>query len=94
MYIVDPELTDDELTPIIEKYKKVVTDQGGIIGETGKWEHGRRRLTYEIKGKKEGIYVLMNFEATAETIAELERIFHISDDVLRHLVVRQNKSEE
>jgi len=94
MYIVDAELTDEQLTPIIEKYQKVITDNEGVVGETGRWEQGRRKLMYEIDGKREGLYILMNFEAKAEVPLELDRIFRISDDVFRHLIVRQDEDEE
>ena len=94
MYIVNAELTEEELAPIIEKYNKVVTEMGGVVGETGKWEHGRRRLAYEIEGRRDGMFILMPFEANADVPLELERIFRISDDVFRHLVVRTDEDEE
>ena len=94
LYIVDPELTDEQLEPIVEKYKKVVTDMGGVVGETGKWEQGRRRLAYDIANRREGMYVLMNFEANTDVPEELDRVFKISDDVFRHVIVRQNEDEE
>src|SRR2546423_15495575 len=73
MYIVDAELTDEQLEPIFEKYKKVVADMGGTIGETGKWEQGRRKLAYEINNRREGMYVLMNFESGPDVPLELDR---------------------
>jgi small subunit ribosomal protein S6 len=91
MYIVDAELSDEQLEPIIEKYKKVVTDMGGIVHDAGKWEQGRRKLAYEIAGRQEGIYILMNFEAGPEVPKELDRMFRISDDVFRHLIVLKDK---
>ena len=94
MYIVDAELTDEQLEPVMEKYKKVVADMGAVVGETGKWEQGRRRLAYPIEKRREGMYVLMNFEANADVPLELDRVFRISDDVFRHLIVRQNEDEE
>lgn len=94
MYIVDAELTEEQFTPLVEKYKKIVTDMGGTVGETGKWEQGRRKLAYEIDGRREGLYVLMNFEAPADVPLELDRVFRISDDVFRHIIVRQDEDEE
>jgi small subunit ribosomal protein S6 len=94
MYIVDADLDDEQIAPILEKYQKVVTDMGGTAGETGKWENGRRRLVYEVEGRREGTYVLMNFEANADVPLELDRIFRISDDVFRHIIVRQDEDEE
>src|SRR5579862_2633614 len=94
MYIVDSELSDEDLQPILDKYQKVVTDNGGVAGETGKWEQGRRKMAYEIGGKREGLYILMNFEGSPELPLELYRIFRISDDVVRHIIVRQDADEE
>ena len=94
MYIVDAEAPDEALEPILEKYKKVVTDGGGEVSEAGKWEKGRRQLAYEIQKKREGMYLMMQFTANAEVPEELDRIFRISDDVIRHIIVRQDGDEE
>jgi len=94
MYIVDADLNEEQLTPILEKYKKVVTDMGGVVGETGKWEQGRRKLAYEVAKRREGLYILMNFEAPPDVPLELDRVFRISDDVFRHIIVRQDEDEE
>ncbi|HZO87313.1 MAG TPA: 30S ribosomal protein S6 [Chthonomonadaceae bacterium] len=94
MYIVAPETSDEDLEQVIEKYKKIVTDGGGEVGETGKWEKGRRPLAYEIANRREGIYILMQFQSNTEVPKELDRIFRISDDVIRHLIVRQDEDEE
>jgi len=94
MYIVDPDLTDEQFEPIVERYKKVVADMGGVVGETGKWEGGRRRLAYPIKGRSEGVYVLMPFESGIEVPAELDRVLKISDDIIRHIIVRTDPDEE
>ena len=94
MYIVDADTPDENLDPVIEKYSKVVTDGGGEVIEAGKWEKGRRPLAYEIAKKREGLYVLMQFKSNAEVPKELDRIFKINDDVVRHLIVRQDVDEE
>ncbi len=94
MYIVDPETPDESLEAVIEKYKKVVTDGGGEVSEAGKWDKGRRALAYEINKKREGIYMLMQFQANPEVPQELDRIFRINDDVMRHLIERQDLNEE
>ena len=94
MYIVDADTPDEVLDPIIEKYQKVVTDAGGEVGETGKWEKGRRQMAYEIDKKREGMYVLMQFTAGSAAPKELDRIFRISDEIMRHVIVRQDPDEE
>lgn len=94
MYILDPALTEEQVPPIIERYSKVVTDMGGEVSDASLWEGGRRSLAYTIAGRREGIYVLMQFVAGKDVPAELDRLFKISDNVLRHIVVRPDPDEE
>jgi len=94
MYIVDADTPDESLDPIVEKYSKVVTEAGGEVTEAGKWEKGRRPLAYEIGKKREGLYILMQFNSNSEVPKELDRIFKINDEVVRHLIVRQDVDEE
>jgi len=94
MYIVDADTPDENLDPIIEKYKKVVTDGVGEVSEAGKWEKGRRAMAYEISKKREGMYLMMQFTSSPDVPKELDRIFRINDEILRHLVVRQDLDEE
>ena len=94
MYIVDADTPEENLEPIVEKYKKVVTDGGGEVSEAGKWDKGRRPLAYEISKKREGMYLMMQFTSNPDVPKELDRIFRINDEILRHLVVRQDQDEE
>lgn len=86
LYIVDPNRTDEEVTAIMEKYQKVAQDQGAEVENVNRWD--KRKLAYEVKGHNEGIYVLMNFKGDAKAEAELDRLFRIADDVIRHIIVR------
>ena len=85
-YILDPVLTDEEQEPLIERFKTLVSENGGAVDAVDKWE--RRRLAYEVKGKREGVYVVMNFNGEPQTETELGRVLRITDGVLRHIVVR------
>jgi small subunit ribosomal protein S6 len=85
-YIIDSTITDEEQTALIERFQRLVGEQGGTVDGVDKWE--RRRLAYEVKGKREGIYVVMNFTGPATAEAELERVLRLADNVLRHIVVR------
>lgn len=89
LYIVHPALTDEEIAPIMEKYKQVVEGQGGEVESVNRWE--KRWLAYEVKGQREGIYVLMNFKAEPKAVAELDRLLKIGDDVMRHLICRTDE---
>ena len=88
-YIVKPEFTDSEVQKISDRFKSVVEDNGGAVETAGKWD--KRKLAYEIKGYKEGTYILMNFTAPAAVPAELNRLMKISDDVLRQMILIQEK---
>ncbi len=86
LYVLRTTLNEEQVDTAIAKYSKVVTDNGGEIIAAGRWD--KRRLAYEIKGVREGGYVLMYFTAEASLPQELDRIFRISDEVLRHIIIR------
>lgn len=86
MYIVDATLTDEQVDSIIAKYTKLIADQGGELRAVGRWD--KRRLAYEVMGRREGLYILMFFEAEPAVSKELDRVYRISDDVFRHLITR------
>ena len=88
-YIVRPEFSDSDVQKIADRYKSIVEENGGSVEVAGKWD--KRKLAYEIKGCKEGTYVLMNFTAPAPVPAELNRLMKISDDVLRQMILIQDK---
>jgi small subunit ribosomal protein S6 len=89
LYIVHPERSDEESDAIMEKYKQVAESQGAEVESVNRWE--KRRLAYEVKGMREGIYVLMNFKSEAKAATELDRLFKIADDVMRHIIVRTDE---
>ena len=94
MYIVDPDILDEDVDAVIEKYSKVVTEAGGVVSDSVRWEKGRRALAYEINKKREGTYILMHYEGESAVPKELDRIFRINDDVMRHLIQRTDEDEE
>ena len=86
IFIVNTSLTDEEITAVTEKFKTLIADNGEIL-KVDEW--GRRKLAYEIDDHKDGYYVLVEFSAPKEFPAELERIYKITDGILRSLVVRK-----
>ncbi len=88
MYIVTPELEDEAIKGVIEKFSGIITANGGEIEKTDEW--GRKKLAYPIDYKTEGYYVLVNFAAAPELPRELERNFRNDESILRYMVVRQN----
>lgn len=88
MYIVTPEMEDEAIKGVIEKFSGIITANGGEIEKTDEW--GRKKLAYPIDYMTEGYYVLVNFAAAPELPRELERNFRNDESILRYMVVRQN----
>ena len=83
MYIINPNLSEEETAAIVEKFKALV-EQHGTLEEME--EMGKRKLAYEINYISEGYYVLMKFTSAPEFPAELDRILGITDGILRRLI--------
>ena len=86
LYIIDANSTNEQVSSSISKFSDIITGNGGEIQAAGKWD--KRRLAYEIKGCREGIYILIYFTGESAVFNELDRIFRISDDILRHIILR------
>ncbi len=85
IFIAHPTLDEEGVNALTERFKGVIENGGGTIDNVDLW--GKRRLAYEIDKVNEGTYVLMNFESEAELPKELDRIYRITDGVLRHIIV-------
>jgi small subunit ribosomal protein S6 len=84
--ILRPELAEQDFEAALERVSRLITARGGIIDDTERW--GKRRLAYPIKHSGEGNYVLMKFKLKPTLGKELETSLRITDEVLRHLLVR------
>lgn len=84
--IISPEVTDEEVPITLEKMNQFITDKGGSITEVNQW--GRRKLAYPIENFMEGNYVLTQFKMEPKQTAELEASLRLSEEILRHLLVR------
>lgn len=89
MYVLRPDLEEEKVKANVARYSEIVTNYGGEI--TKLQEMGKRRLAYEIQKFREGYYVLMNFKANPDAVAEAERLMKINDDVIRFLFIRDEK---
>ncbi|NMF60884.1 30S ribosomal protein S6 [Pseudanabaena yagii] len=86
MYILRPDLPDQDADAAIAKYQDFLVQQEA---EDITIQHrGRRRLAYDIRGHREGIYIQVNYSATPKTIETLERTFRLGDDVIRYLTIK------
>jgi len=84
--IISPEVAEENIPTAVEKVSRFITERGGSIAEVNQW--GKRKLAYPIKDHTEGNYVLFQFKLDAEATAELEANLRISEEILRHLIVR------
>ncbi|MCL5057527.1 MAG: 30S ribosomal protein S6 [Actinobacteria bacterium] len=89
VFIIRPDLEEEKTNEAVEKFKTLIEKNGGEIASIDKW--GKRRLAYEIEGAKEGVYVVSRFNAESAAASELDRVFKISDEIIRHLIVREDE---
>ena len=87
LYIVRPDLDDDKVQDAVKRVNTLIERSGGAADHTNLW--GKRKLAYEGKHQKEGIYVLQDFKIGPERVPELESALKITEEVLRHLIVRK-----
>lgn len=84
LYIIDPDLGEEETAALVKKFNEMVEAEGTLVSVD---EWGKRRLAYLINDKPEGYYVLMNIECKPELPAELDRVFKITEGIMRSLIV-------
>ncbi|EKB56541.1 30S ribosomal protein S6 [Falseniella ignava] len=87
IYIIRPDLNDDEKKELVERFDGILTDNGTTIEESADW--GKRRLAYEINDYREGVYHLIHATANdSRGIDEFDRLARINRGILRHLITR------
>ena len=89
VFIVSPDLTEEAAKGLLEKFTGIITANGGIIENVSEW--GKKKLAYLIEDYSEGYYYVVNFTAPAAVPAELDRVFNITDGILRSIVVKLDK---
>ena len=89
IFILHPSLDEEAVKANVEKFKGVIENGGGVIESVDFW--GKRKLAYEIKKINEGYYYLVNFNADPELPKELDRVFRITDTIVRHIIISNEK---
>jgi small subunit ribosomal protein S6 len=90
LLMLDPELAEERQGEILTRTQDLITKQGGDWESQQPW--GRRKLAYEIDHKSEGVYHLLTFRSTPETLDEVSRVLKITDGVMRHMATRRPKA--
>jgi small subunit ribosomal protein S6 len=86
LFIVQSELSSDDITATIDRYSKIITDMKGTVLKVERW--GKRKLAYLIRKQSRGFYVLIDFAGRREIVAEVERILKFDDKVLKYMSVK------
>jgi len=86
MLIIIPELDEDQVEGTVARFRTIIERTGGEVAAENDW--GRRKLAYEIDHRPDGFYYVMRFTTGERTLVELKRILRVSDDVLRHMIVK------
>ena len=88
IFIINPNVDDAGIKELIQKFSDLINSDGKVEKVE---EMGKRKLAYEMKKNKEGYYVVVNFEANPTLIKELERVYRITDEVIKFIVVRKDE---
>ena len=89
IFVAHPSLDEEAVKALIEKFKGVIENGGGTVNNVDFW--GKRKLAYEITKVNEGYYTLINFTASPELPKELDRVLRITDGIIRHMIVKEEK---
>jgi small subunit ribosomal protein S6 len=86
VYIINPDIAEDTLETQVNGVSQFITSRDGVIDSVDKW--GKRKLAYPLKHFLEGNYILTKFKISPVHVKEIEANLKISEDVLRHLIVK------
>ena len=88
IFIVDVDLTEEAIAETVAKFKALI-EANGTVSNVDEW--GKRRLAYLINDKPEGYYVLIEFESSPTFPAELDRVYKITEGIMRSIIVRKGE---
>jgi small subunit ribosomal protein S6 len=92
LYVIRPNIEEEAKATLVKRFDEILTNNGAEIVESKEW--GKRRLAYEIEDFKDGFYHIIKVNATSEATDEFDRLAKINNDIIRHIVVRDEQAEE
>ncbi len=87
-FILNPEVSEEQNSSILERIQQIVNTHDGQVVRINQW--GRRRLAYPIEHQRDGFYVFFDMILTPETVFELDRNLKVTEEVLRHIIIRRD----
>lgn len=88
MYILNSTLSTEEQTALVDRFNELIATMGGTVETTNRWE--RQGLAYEIKGQRDGYYVVVTFQGDPALEAEMDRQMKLTENILRHMIIRRD----
>jgi small subunit ribosomal protein S6 len=92
VFIINPNVESEDVERIIERVQNLISDNGGSITKVDNW--GKKRLAYEVRGRKDGIYIIINFEADAQIVLTRARHYGLDEQIIKHMTLRDEKPPE
>ena len=89
IFILQADLDEASLNTAVDNVETLIKNNGGEIAKIDRW--GKRKLAYLVKDFTEGYYCIFHFTGKPETVAELNRVMKITDDILRHMIVKEDE---
>ena len=87
-FILHPEVNEEQSNAILERIQQIVNNHDGQVVRINQW--GRRRLAYPIQHQRDGFYVFFDMILTPETVSELDRNLKVTEEILRHIIIRRD----
>ncbi len=87
IFIINPEVGEENTKALVEKFKAMI-EASAQIESVDEW--GKRKLAYEIKDRNEGYYVLVNFSSSPDFPAKLERVYKITEGILKYIIINKD----
>ena len=87
-FILNPEVSEEQSNAILERIQQIVNNHDGQVVRINQW--GRRRLAYPIQHQRDGFYVFFDMILTPETVFELDRTMNVTEEVLRHIIIKRD----
>lgn len=92
IFIIDPSIESEDIEKVIEDTQNLISGSGGTVIRVDKW--GKKRLAYEVKGNRDGYYVLVNFEAEPQFIQRLGRYYGLTEEIIKYMTIRPEELRE
>ena len=87
-FILHPEVSEEQSNAILERIQQVINNNDGQVVRVSQW--GRRRLAYPIEHQRDGFYVFFDMILAPETVSELDRNLKVTEEILRHIIIRRD----